>query len=544
MVKKIRSALFFRIAVVSIFLFHFSYVGQAANFPGRDSPDLIVGIVVDKMRYDYITRMWDQFGDHGFKRLVSGGSSFSNARYDYIINQSSSGYATIFTGANPSSHGIIADTWYDRIRDESKSCVFDESFIAVGGSFGNGQRSPVSMFTGTMGDELRMANDFRSRVYSVSLNDAAAVLSGGFSANSAWWYDDVNGEWMSSSYYIDRLPAWVRDFNGARLPDTYLDRTWEPLIGHDLYFGIGDDSKTLPFQYDLKRMRRRNDGYGRIRETPYGNTLTKDFAISLIANEQLGKNGHTDMIIVGFAATAEIGQKHGTFSMELQDAYLRLDKDLAHFLDYLNESIGNSNILVFLTSDQAVGYPSSYNSSAKLPGGTFSPAMAISLLRSYLNVSIGQADWVKSYNAGMVYLNHNLIEDSNIQLVEIQNISSRFLNQFSGIAGTATEDIMRRNFFTDGIMAKIQAGFHPKRSGDIVLYLQQGWLERNMSGNNVNIISYDQHVPLVFYGWKTQRNNFNRLVSVADIAPTISLMLNIPVPPFATGKPIMELLGN
>jgi predicted AlkP superfamily pyrophosphatase or phosphodiesterase len=542
MVKKRKSASLFRIAVLGIFIFYFSHNGQAGNFPGKDSPDLIVGIVIDKMRYDYITRMWDQFGDHGFKRLIAGGSSFSNARYDYLINQSSSGYATIFTGANPSTHGIIADSWYDRLRDESKSGVFDENVIAVGGSFGNGQRSPVRMFTGTVGDELRMANDFRSRVYSVSLNDASAILSGGFSANAAWWYDDVNGEWMSSSYYIDRLPAWVRDFNSSKLPDMYLDRKWEPLISHDLYFGISGDSKSEPFQYDLKRMRRRNDGYGRIRETPYGNTLTKDFAISLIANEQLGKNGYTDMIIVGFSATAGIGQKHGTFSMELQDAYLRLDKDISHFLDFLNENFGSSNTLVFLTSDQAVGYPASYNSPAKLQGGIFSPPMTISLLRSYLNVSFGQADWVKSYNAGMVYLNHNLIEDNNIQLGEIQNLSARFLNQFSGIAGTVTEDVMRRNYFSDGIIAKIQAGFHPKRSGDIVLYLQQGWHERNMAGSNVTIISYDQHVPLVFYGWKTGRNNFNRPVSVADIVPTISLMLNIPIPPFATGKPIMEML--
>jgi predicted AlkP superfamily pyrophosphatase or phosphodiesterase len=509
--------------------------------PG-EKPDLIVGIVVEKMRYDYLTRMWSKFGDNGFKRLVTEGSSFTNARYDYLTNQSSSGYATIFTGANPSAHGVIADNWYNRLGNNIQSSVFDDNVFAVGGSFGNGRRSPSALLSATVGDELRMASDFRSKVFSVSLNDVAAVLSGGFSANGAWWFDPVHGEWMSSSYYIDSLPGWVKEFNSRMLPDLYLDRAWEPSAGQTSYFSKNPDTFNTPFHYDLKRIRRRSDDYSIMKAIPQGNTFTKDFALSVILNEQLGRNGHTDMIVIGFSAMAEIDHQYGTFSKELQDAYLRLDRDIAHLLTFLEATYGKDNTLVFLTADQAVSYPTSYNTSARIPGGIFSPSQAMSLLRSYLNIAYGQADWVSSYNAGMIYLNHSQIETSNISLEDIQYRSSRFLNQFRGVAGTITEDVFRRNFFSEGIPAKIQAGFHPKRSGDIMLYLQQGWFERGFSGDRLILTSYDQHVPLVFYGWNIGNSNYSRPVSMTDIAPTISMILNIPIPQFTTGKPIMELL--
>lgn len=507
-----------------------------------NGPDLIIGIVVEKMRYDYLTRMWNQFGDNGFKRLVSQGSSFTNARYDYLVNQSSAGYATIFTGTNPSAHGIIADTWYDRLGNNMQSSIFDENVIAVGGSFRNGRRSPASILSATIGDELRMASDFRSRVFSVSLSDAAAVLSGGFSANAAWWYDPVNGEWMSSSYYLSSLPEWVAEFNSRSHTEVYLERTWEPVAAPSAYFSKNSNPENEPFSHNLRRMLRRSDGYSLIKEVPHGNTITKEFALSLMLNEKLGKSGSTDMLIISFSATSNIDKKYGTFSKELQDAYLRLDGDIAHILEFLDAWYGQSRVLVFLTSDQAVAYPSSYKVYARIPGGTFSPAQTMSLLRSYLNITYGQADWISSYNAGMVYLNHSQIERSNIPLEEIQSRSSRFLNQVGGVAGTITEDVFRNNHFSEGISARLQAGFHPKRSGDIMLYLQQGWYERGFHGDQLTLTSYDQHVPLVFYGWNINSKIIDRQVSTTDIAPTLSMILRIPLPPFSTGKPIPEIL--
>ncbi len=543
MIFEIRTYTVSRLLMVICFL-TVSVTAGAEGYDGRSGnrPDLVVGIVVEKMRYDYLTRMWDNLGDNGFKRLIAEGSSFENARYDYLVNQSAAGYATIFTGSNPSSHGIISDQWYNRLGDDYHSSVFDDNVVAVGGSFLNGKRSPAALLSPTLGDELRMASDFRSRVFSVSLNDVAAVLSGGFSANSAWWFDHIHGEWMSSSYYIDSLPAWVREFNSRALADVYLDRTWEPVAGRFSYFSKNTGQEDEFFSYNLRRMHRRSENYSLMKSTPFGNTFTKDFAMSLIINEQLGKMGHTDMLLIGFSATSIIDDQYGTFSKELQDAYLRLDQDLAHLLEYLNATYGKSGVLVFLTSDQAVAYPSSYNISARIPGGSFSPTQAMSLLRSYLNITFSPADWVSSYNAGMVYLNHSQIERMDLTLSEVQNASSRFLDQFSGVAGSMTADVFRRNHFSDGIGAKIQAGFHPKRSGDIMLYLRQGWYERSFEGDRLTLTSYDQHVPLIFYGSNIERGTFSRQVSPADITPTISMILGIPFPQFTTGKPVMEIL--
>jgi hypothetical protein len=532
-----------RVVLAAVFLFAGTMAVESAGDDAVNrKPDLVVGIVVEKMRYDYLTRMWDKFGDNGFKRLMAEGSTFHNARFDYLVNQSSAGYATIFTGSNPSSHGVIADNWYNRLTGSTQASVYDGTVRAIGGSFQNGRRSPSALLAATIGDELRMASNFRSRVFTVSLNDASAILSGGFSANAAWWFDTVHGDWMTSSYYIDSLPSWVRQFNSRSLADVYLDRTWEPVAGQFSYFSKNTETVNNPFKYNLKRLNRRSDDYSVIKATPYGNTFTKDFALSLIDNEGMGKRGHTDMLIIGFSSTAHIDDVYGTFSKELQDAYLRLDQDIAHLLEFLVASYGKSNVLVFLTSDQAVAYPASYNTTARIPGGVFSPAQTLSLLRSYLNVTYGPANWISTYNAGMIYLDHAQIESRNIPIADVQYASSRFLNQVSGVAGTVTEDVFRRNFFTDGLPARIQAGFHPKRSGDVMIYLQQGWYERGYAGDRLTLTSYDQHVPLIFFGWNIETRAVRRQVSPADIVPTLSMLLDIPLPQFTTGKPIPELV--
>jgi len=507
-----------------------------------DRPDLVVGIVVDRMRFDYVDRMWDMFGDDGFQRLFSGGISFTNARYSHMVNQSASGYATIVTGSDPSVHGIIAGTWYDRLRNELRNPVYDGQRAAVGGTFQNGMRSPLSMMSGTFGDELRMSADFRSRFFSVSLNDDAAILAGGYSANTSWWYDNVSGSWMTSTFYIDSLPSWVKEFNNAMLPDTYLGRVWEPVAHWQSYRPEVTGKSTGPFRHDLRRMRRRGDDYRLMRRTPYGNTFTGDFVQNLIINEGLGKGGSTDVIMIGFAATAEIGRYYGTFSAELQDAYIRLDRDIAHLLRFLDDHLGRTNVLVFLTSDSGAGFPETYRQTARQPSGIFSPGIAMTLLRSYLNVSYGEGDWVQAYNAGMVYLNHDLIERSNIPLAEIQERGARFLVQLSGVAGAVSEDVLSRNFFNSGINARVQSGFHRARSGDIMIYLRQGWYERSVSGDGIELVDYDPHVPLVFYGWNMEHNEIKREVSVRDIVPTVSILLNIPRPAYSTGSPLLEII--
>ncbi len=529
-------------AIIVFFLsYSHCYTRQPEHFEG-DRPKLVFGIVVEKMRYDYLERMWDSFGDEGFKKLVREGAFCRNASFDYLNNQTSPGYTTIFTGVNPSEHGVISNVWYDRLSGSAVESHSDKKVTAVGGSFENGQRSPANLKIETVGDRMRKFQNFKSRVYSVSMSSRGAVFSGGFSANAAWWFDVNSGQWMSSSYYIDSLPGWVKDFNSKNFPEKYSQRAWEPLMGPEKYFSqYGSDDKSGLFKHNLRQLSRKSDDFELLRESPFGNVLTRDFAISLILNENLGNEGYTDKFILGLSATGDIGQKYGVFSPELQDAYLRLDQEIAHILRFLDENFGKENVLVFLTSDQGAAYPEEYIKTSKIPSGTFSQAAATALLRSYLNASYGEGDWVEAYHSRQVYLNRLQIEESNIQLGEIQMKSARFISNMTGVGRTFTAEVLTSNNFTGGLDYRVQTGFNPGRSGDVILYLRPGWQERSVTEEATNQPVKDSHVPLVWYGGNVNNTIINRPVNMTDIAPTISFLLNMPYGSDFSGQPLMEL---
>ncbi len=510
-----------------------------------ENPRLVVGIVIEKMRYDYLVRMWNRFGKNGFKKIASEGAFCRNATYDYLHNQSSPGYATIFTGANPSEHGIISNEWYQRLKRTTLKSDHDETARAVGGTFNEGGRSPVNLMSETIGDIIKKANDFRSRVFTVSMNSPGAVISGGFSADAAWWFDKKTGEWMSSTYYIDSMPQWVYEFNRKRLPESYLERTWKPLPAFGEYFSIESEkniSGSQTFEYDLKRESRGDDNYNLLARTPYGNTFTKDFALSLILNEELGAGENIDMVVIGFSAAAEIGNTHGVFSPEAQDAYLRLDAEIAHLLQFLDQNFEKEEILLFITSDQGASYPREYFNASRIPTGTFSQGAAMALLRSYLNATYGEGDWVLGYHARQVYLNRLLAEDSNIPLGDIQMKSAAFLDQVSGVSRTFTAHMLMSNYYTSGPGAAVQEGFNTKRSGDIIISLRPGWEERSVTEDPSGMPVTDSHVPLMWYGGGVNKTEVNRPVSITDIAPTISFMLNTPYGNSFSGQPIMEII--
>ncbi len=546
LLSRMATALLLNIFIFPLFYATYAFCGEkpAINPVPDDKPRLVVGIVVEKMRYDYLTRMWDRFGENGFRRLVNEGTLCRNASFEYLHNQTSPGYATIFTGANPSEHGIISNRWYRRLQGTIQESDHDESSGAVGGTYLNGKRSPVNLMSETVGDILRKASDFRSRVYTVSMNPAGAVLSGGFSANAAWWFDSNSGQWMTSTYYIESLPGWVEEFNEKRLPERYLDRVWKPLPAYGEYFSLNSkktDSGSLPFEHDLRSMRRRGDDYSLLKYTPFGDTYTRDFSISLILNENLGKGRDADMIVIGFSGVAEIGGKHGVFSPELQDAYLRLDSEIAHFLEFIDKNFGRENVLLFLTSDQGAAYPDDYVSASRIPTGTFSQGAAMGLLRSYLNATYGEGEWVLGYHSRQVYLNRLLIEDSNIPLAEIQTKAASFLDQVSGVSGTFTSQMLTGNYYSSGPGSAVQKGFNPKRSGDIIISLRPGWKERSVTEDNTAQPVSDSHVPLIWYGGRINPGVVERPVGITDIAPTISFMLNIPFTNRFSGQPIKEI---
>jgi len=534
-----------------LFAFFTNIFSQDRNIP-PEQPMLVVGIIVSEMRYEYLNRYWDMFSEGGFKKLVSTGTVFRNAHHDYLLAESGAGYASIATGAYPDVHGIVANFWYERLKENTKYCIGDDNIQTIGGNYESGKYSPSNLLALNTSDQLKLSSNFASKVFSVSLDPVGAVISGGHTADAAYWYDNYSGKWITSSYYCDSLPQWVNEFNSKDIAGIYLSRTWETKLPIDKYlnnFTKNQQEKGFSgikgFPYDLNlisMISKKERNYSVLKETPFGNTYTKDMAISIIINEELGKNLNTDWLNVCFSGTSYAGKNFMPLSVEMQDLYLRLDEDIAHFLSFLDENIGLKNVLIFFTAENAIANEPSYLQEHKMPGGYFNYNSAISLLTTYLNVIYGTGDWVKFYYSQQIYLNRELIEDSRLSLAEFQDRVARFMVQFEGVSSALTAENLMTNNYTHGIFEKMQKNYHQERSGDIILGLSPGWIEKGIERATASSFRYDTHIPLVFYGWKTGRSVITRDVSVTDIAPTLAVLLNISRPQSAQGKVIEELI--
>lgn len=547
----------FCISVVLSILALSQIFAQGAYIP-PEKPKLVIGIVIEQFRYDYIDKYWDNFSEGGFKRLINEGTFCKNASYDFFFTQSAPAHATLVTGTDPRVHGIIADNWYHPLRDEIVYCTSDSDADPVGGSFERGLHSPVNLLPSTFGDELKLSNGGKSKVFSVGLKENASILSGGHSANAAYWYDEITGTWMTSTHYLDSLPAWVNEFNGMMLSDTYLNGEWKTLLPHDQYnrsladtnkYEIGIEGQSW-FPYDLKKMSsssvlgilNKKRDYSFLKEVPAGNTFTSDFAIRLIDEESLGEDDITDFLSVSFSATDNIGHNFGPSSLEMADAIVRFDRDLSHFMDYVIAKIGKKNVLIYLTSAHGVAESPDLLRDKKIPAGHFKFNQALTLLKSYLNVLYGQGNWVKGYYEKQIYLNRTLIEDAELSLSEVQNLSARFITQFNGVSFAVAANVIENNDFSRGYYRMIRNSYDPVRSGDIIINLKPAWVENGKYVTNHNSpYEYDSHVPLVWYGWTVNRASITRKINMNELAATLSSLCRVQVPNACVGEPMTEL---
>lgn len=527
---------------------------EASTPSPTEKPRLIVEIVVGQMRFDYITRYWDKLGENGFKRLVLNGTTCQNARYNYLLTQSLPGIATLATGCNPSTHGIVSDKWYSSYTGKETDAVADERCNTVGGSFFSGRFSPQNLITSTLGDELLMCSP-KSKVVSIALDPGSAILMAGHSATDVYWLDTEKGRFVSSSYYTDSLPAWVDTFNLKGFAELYARREWKtlnPIFSYNEADTANIKSKEGKSKIKAKLEKLLNGAirkpepkanYKRLTETPYGNLLVKDFAIASVMNNELGRDNHTDLLCITFSAIRAIGQQYGPHSIEIEDAILRLDKELAHFLKFLDHSVGTDNLLLILTSDRGIGSLPEYLEQQKIPAGYFDPYKATILLGSYLNATYGSGEWITGYHQKQLYLNHRLIEEKKLNLSEVQQKVADFILEFNGVANSITASALQSGNFSKGIFEKFRNSYNARRSGDVIINLEPGWVERNgtkTSGNSP--YDYDTHVPLILYGWKIGRRVIYREVHLNDLAPTLSTLIGITWPNGSMGTPIRELI--
>jgi predicted AlkP superfamily pyrophosphatase or phosphodiesterase len=526
-------------------LLPFTGFAQTTNAPD-DSPKLVVGIVVDQMRYDYLPLYWDKFEEGGFKRLINEGYSFKNNHYNYFPTYTGPGHAAIYTGTTPSVNGIVGNSWYDRSIDDNMYVVSDSSVTPVGTASGAGKMSPANLNSSTVTDELKTASD-QSKVVAVSVKDRGAVLPAGHLADGAYWYDGDSGKFITSSWYMDELPEWVQQFNEEGLAKELNSRTWETLLPIEQYSEsnpdntpyegtLGDKEKPV-FPYDLDELSG-EDTYNILQSTPFGNSLVQAFARRALDAEQLGSDEITDFLSISFSSTDYVGHNFGPHSIELQDTYMRLDRKLAELLNYLDKKVGKGEYVVMLTSDHgAVDVPAELIDK-KLPGGYFNSDVVIDVLNRYLDNKYGNEEWVKAYANQQVYLNRELVQESETTLNEMQQEVADFLLQFEAVQSTNTAFNFQHKDYSGDYQAMYQRGYQHDRSGDVYIQLKPGWLDSTYGTgtSHGSPYNYDTHVPLLFYGWNIPQGATNQKTTIPQVAPTISAILNIGFPNGSASK--------
>lgn len=517
-------------------------------------PKLVVGIVVDQMRQEYFYKFEDRYVEGGLKRLMYEGFMMKNGHYNYIPTYTGPGHASVYTGTTPATHGIIGNDWYVRSLGKTIYCAGDSTVHAVGGTEKSGNISPRNLLTTTITDELRFATNKRSKVVGVAIKDRGAALPAGH-LGDAYWYDGNTGEFMTSTYYKEELPQWVKDFNKRGLPKKYLSQTWETLFPIDTYRqSIADDNdfegpftgrESTNFPYDLPALMEDNGGLGMITSTPFGNNLTLDMAYAALEGEQLGKRGETDFLAVSFSSPDYIGHRFGPTSIELEDNYLRLDRELAKFFDHLDKELGKGNYLVFLTADHGVADVVNYMKSQNVPAGSLDTRFLLTQLKGFTNQHYGEGNWILSFTNEQIFLNRELAKEKGIDLTEMQLAIADFLLKFDGIKETYIANDMKRLEYTFGRKKLLQMGFNHKSSGDVMIIMEPAWLTNASRGTTHGSgYKYDTNVPIVFYGWGIKAGQSANYATVTDIAPTLAMLLKTRIPNGASGEPILEVLGE
>jgi len=534
-----------------IFLLFILASGPILAQTKTDKPKLIVGIIVDQMRQDYLYRFSDRYSDGGFKRMMKDGFMMKNGHYNYIPTYTGPGHASVYTGTTPATHGIIGNDWYVKSTDQMIYCAGDTTVTNIAGSAENGFISPRNLLTTTITDELRIATQMRSKVVGVAIKDRGASLPAGHMGD-AYWFDSNTGEFMTSSYYHEELPQWADKFNKKKSADSYLSQTWNTLYPINTYTASmvddnpfegkfnGKDTPTFP--YDLKELRKTNGEFGLISSTPFGNSMTLDFALAALEGEKMGMGEETDFLALSFSSPDYIGHRFGPQSKEIEDTYLRLDQEIERLLNYLDKTYGKDQYVVFLSADHAVAEVATHMISEKVPGGNLRTGAVMTELLSYISSKYGPGKWIKNNSNGQLFLNHELIQEKEMNKEDFENEIAQFLLKFDGIKEVYTGTAMRTREFTEGRSMLLQMGYNHKASGDILMILEPGWLTGGATGTSHGTgFSYDTNVPILFYGWNVPAGESSRYVTITDITPTLSMMLDIKLPNGSTGQPILEI---
>jgi predicted AlkP superfamily pyrophosphatase or phosphodiesterase len=533
-----------------LLLIAYSPLAQTSN----SKPKLIVGIVIDQMRWDYLYRFNDLYGSGGFKRLLNQGFSCENTFIPYVPTYTAVGHSCIYTGSVPAINGIIGNDWFEKSTGKNMYCTQDTSVNTIGSNTKAGKMSPDNLWTTTITDELRLSTNFKSKVIGIALKDRGAILPAGHAANAAYWYDDKVGKWITSTFYMNELPAWINNFNSKNLVENYMSKDWNTLLPIEKYtLSTADDNKyetpikgekTVTFPHRLSAID--SSKYESFKYTPFAASYTFDFAKATINNEKMGSNNVPDFLAISISSTDYIGHWFGPNSIEAQDAYLHLDKDIASFLEYLDTKLGKNNYTIFLTADHGAAHVPAFLTDHKIPAGGFNENKLKNELMEMAEQKFGLKNVVQQVQNYQIYLDNVEIEKQHKSVEEVHDAIIHFLQQKEYVVDAYELTELAEATIPEPIKTRMINGYNPKRSGDIQFIPKPGYFDAWQSTGTSHGVwnPYDAHIPLLWFGKNIKSGKTNRETYMTDIAPTIAAMLQIQMPNGCVGKVISEVVGN
>lgn len=507
-----------------------------------DKPRIVVGLMVDQMRWDYLYKYNERYGEGGIKRLLREGFTCENTLIRHAPTVTAAGHASVYTGSVPAINGIIENSWYDREWGRMISNVEDTTVSVIGAESKPG-RSPRNMLTTTIGDELRIATQFQSKVVGVGIKDRGAILPAGHSANGAFWRE--NSRFVTSTYYMDELPQWVHDFNAVDWKKKFYPDGWNTLYPIETYSLSSEDDKNYENAFNGEDRPVFPHTEASISQTPFGNALTFEFSKAAIEGYQLGEGDFTDMIAISLSSPDKIGHRFGPNSIEVEDNYLRLDRDLEDFFSYLDERYGRDGYLFFITADHGVNQSPGYLEENKLPFGFMNKSEVTARVEAALEKKFGAKEIILSETDNQIYLNYEILSKNDLDKREVSLFIADELKKEPGIQNAFPTDMISMVTLPDRIRSMVANGYHAKRGGDVFLIRTAGykWGSRNGASHS-DWYPFDAHIPLVWMGFGIPRGHTHRTIGMTDIAPTLSALLKIQMPSGSIGEVITEITDS
>jgi len=501
-----------------------------------------------------LTKFWDHYSDEGFKRLVNNGFNAKSNHYGYAQTSTGPGHSTVATGTHPGVHGIIGNSWFDKKSKKSIYCVDDFNYKTVGSKTNQGEKSPSNLLTTTLSDENRVATNFKGKTIGVAIKDRGSILSSGHTANAAYWFDSKEGSFITSTYYLTDLPFWAEEFNKSRHIDSYL-KPWDTYYDISTYVESsldnnnyesnfsGEENPVFPHNFKIKNDKTGEAYYGSIASTPFGNSLVSDFSIKAIEGEELGKDNITDFLLIDFSSTDYVGHQFGAHSKEVQDTYVRLDKEIERLLNYLDNNIGENKYTLFLTADHGATDAPGFLKDNKIPVNYFNSKKFKYHIEKSLIKMFGSKYIISGNSNQQIYLNHELIDKLNLNLNLVKKSVINAIQSFPGIDNVySSEQILDGS---DGhFMKLIRNGFNINLSGDIMYTMMPNWTYYRKGSTHGRRFNHDTHVPLILFGNGIKKGSTNRETDVIDIAPTVAAVLGINSPNASTGRVIFEAIDD